>query len=270
MSTRDGSRAACPPETDPEGSPDLQWPALVKEDWLYYTVAPPEWKRDRELLLSAVKQEGTALQYAPESHRSDREVVLAAVKQDGLSLEYAAAPCKSDREIVLAASTQNVKALQYACDALLEDTTFATEAKEKVCVIKVSMMSGRSCCLTVLRHDMVEVEASNFVMDCCERLEINCERLARAPSVCKYNRVSAGSHKAAKADLAPVAEPGNGQSAKEALLYQESYLQSCKTTFWQSKKFLALLHLSLVRLHRCVSWFFLRLEAFRSCCARER
>ena len=39
--------------------------------------------------------------------RSDREVVLAAVKQEGSALMHAAEPLKDDREVVLAAVKQN-------------------------------------------------------------------------------------------------------------------------------------------------------------------
>ncbi len=72
-------------------------------------------KKDREIVLVAVKQHGWALEYADESLKQDREIVLAAVQQhDGSALEYADESLKQDREIVLAAVQQHCNALQFA------------------------------------------------------------------------------------------------------------------------------------------------------------
>jgi hypothetical protein len=47
-------------------------------------------RSDREIVLAAVRQDGSALEYAAEALRSDQEIVLAAVRQDGWELQYAA------------------------------------------------------------------------------------------------------------------------------------------------------------------------------------
>eukprot|EP00971_Amphidinium_carterae_P216769 4303110-Amphidinium_carterae.1 len=64
---------------------------------------PAHYRADREIVLAAVKQYGSALQYAAEECRADRAIVLAAVKQYGSALRLAAEECKADRAIVLAA-----------------------------------------------------------------------------------------------------------------------------------------------------------------------
>ena len=61
-----------------------------------------EFRSDRELVLAAVKQDGSALQYASEELRSDRELVLAAVKQNFLALKYVASALRSDSDFMLA------------------------------------------------------------------------------------------------------------------------------------------------------------------------
>lgn len=43
---------------------------------------------DREILLEAVKKDGSALRYASEELKNDREIVLEAVKADG-KVQYA-------------------------------------------------------------------------------------------------------------------------------------------------------------------------------------
>eukprot|EP00971_Amphidinium_carterae_P251610 4994827-Amphidinium_carterae.1 len=65
---------------------------------------------------------------------------MTAVTQNGEALEHAADCYKHDREIVLAAVCQNEWALRLASDALLSDPTFAVEAKEQHYLLQ-------SCCL---------------------------------------------------------------------------------------------------------------------------
>jgi len=57
--------------------------------------------------------------------KRDREIVLTAVRENGGTLLHAADEFKSDREIVLAAVRQNKVALEYAAEDLLLDGTFA-------------------------------------------------------------------------------------------------------------------------------------------------
>ncbi|KKM05395.1 hypothetical protein LCGC14_1754510, partial [marine sediment metagenome] len=50
---------------------------------------PADLKKNKEIVLTAVKQNGGTLQYAHEDLKKDKEIVLAAVKQEGRALEYA-------------------------------------------------------------------------------------------------------------------------------------------------------------------------------------
>eukprot|EP00971_Amphidinium_carterae_P174491 3458992-Amphidinium_carterae.1 len=99
----------------------------------------------------AVAQDGAALEFAAEPLKSDREIVLTAVANDGRALKFAAEPLKSDREIVLTAVAysnfplHNADVLVHAADALLEDESFAVEARERLYFFKVIALSGRSC-----------------------------------------------------------------------------------------------------------------------------
>ena len=45
--------------------------------------------KDRDEVLAAVKQDGSALEDADESLKKDKEIVLAAVKQPGYALQFA-------------------------------------------------------------------------------------------------------------------------------------------------------------------------------------
>eukprot|EP00971_Amphidinium_carterae_P014903 294318-Amphidinium_carterae.1 len=109
---------------------------------LPYATEPP-WA-DCEMVLAAVQQDGRTLQYATEALRADREVVLAAVQQDGCALQYATEALRADREVVLLAVQPYPYVVQYAADCLLEDPTFATDAKRWHHLLKLTMLSGRS------------------------------------------------------------------------------------------------------------------------------
>eukprot|EP00971_Amphidinium_carterae_P029826 586818-Amphidinium_carterae.3 len=104
-------------------------------------------RADREIVLAAVQQVGFALRHATEALKADRQVVLAAVQQNGYgyALQYATEALRADREIVLAALEQSEGALQFAADDLLEDPTFATEENGWFHLLKITMaLSGRS------------------------------------------------------------------------------------------------------------------------------
>ncbi len=97
--------------------------AAVKQDGynaLYK--ADESFKKDRKIVLAAVKQDGyNALYKADESFKKDRKIVLAAVKRDGSALYIADESLKKDREIVLAAVKKDGYALKYADKSLRKD-----------------------------------------------------------------------------------------------------------------------------------------------------
>lgn len=88
---------------------------------LPFQVAPLSDKRNKELVLAAVRQDWHALKYATEDFRQDKTVVLAAIERDGRALRYAHANLRLDKEVVLAAVRQNGSALPYAEGHLRQD-----------------------------------------------------------------------------------------------------------------------------------------------------
>ena len=81
----------------------------------------------KEIVLSAVKQNGKVLVYASANLQktlninflNDKEIVLHAVKQDGRCLQYAAINLRNDKEIVEAAIKQNKKFSTF-CKCFIE------------------------------------------------------------------------------------------------------------------------------------------------------
>ena len=80
-----------------------------------------ELRRDREVVLAAVRQRGDALLYAAEELRHDRQVVLAAVEQTKWALQYAPEQLKHDPKVVLAAVKNCGGALRFASEELRKD-----------------------------------------------------------------------------------------------------------------------------------------------------
>ena len=88
-------------------------------DYLEY--ASQELRKDREVVLRAVTNNGRALRYAFEALKGDKKLVLAAVTQNGLALQHASEELQGDREVVLTAVAQYVDALGYASPELRAD-----------------------------------------------------------------------------------------------------------------------------------------------------
>ena len=61
------------------------------------------WEGDREVVMKAVSQYASTLQYATEELKGDREVVMKAVSRNGMALEHATEALRGDQELMEAA-----------------------------------------------------------------------------------------------------------------------------------------------------------------------
>ncbi len=105
--------------------------AAVKQSGYVIYQADESFKKDREIVLAAVQQIGLALEYVDESFRKDREIVLAAVRENGNALKYADERLKKDREIVLTAFRQNGLALAFADESFKKDREIVLTAVQR-------------------------------------------------------------------------------------------------------------------------------------------
>jgi general stress protein YciG len=114
-------------------------------------------KNCREFVLEAVRQDGRSLQYASRNLSSDREFVLEAVKQNGRSLLYASTNLYQDREFMLEAVKQNGGALQYASINLKRDREIVLEAVRQngmaLRYASINLKSDRKFMLEAVRQD---------------------------------------------------------------------------------------------------------------------
>ena len=88
---------------------------------------PEPLRADKEVVLTAVRQYGLAVQHASHDLLADKEIALAAVQQDGNALEYLPA-FQSDLEVVLEAVKNDHDAVLLASPELLRDRNFALRA----------------------------------------------------------------------------------------------------------------------------------------------
>ncbi len=95
---------------------------IVKDDGFALETLSEEFKKDRDVVLEAIKTSGMGgLQHADKSFYKDRDLILTAVMKDGICLNRADENLKKDKEIVLAALENNGDALADAHDTLKKD-----------------------------------------------------------------------------------------------------------------------------------------------------
>lgn len=87
-----------------------------------------QFRRDREIVLTAVQQYWQALYFASDDLQNDEEIVLSAINQNGLALKYAGPLLKSNKSIVLRAVRQNAFAIYFMDESLKQDYDISVEA----------------------------------------------------------------------------------------------------------------------------------------------
>ena len=96
----------------------MVWSLIILVEVTLGETKSPELKNNREIVLAAVNNFGSALRYAPEQFQNDREIVLAAVNNNGLALRRVLPELRRDYEIILAAIKNNIDALEYVDENL--------------------------------------------------------------------------------------------------------------------------------------------------------
>lgn len=65
-------------------------------------------RNDKDIVLKAVKQDGTVLQFASKKLRNNETVVFEVIRQNRQSLEYASKSLKNDKEFAWQCSLQSI------------------------------------------------------------------------------------------------------------------------------------------------------------------
>ena len=104
-------------------------------NWLpkagYYNRFSPKSIGRKALFIRAIDETSLLLEYATDRLRRDKEVVLHAVKKEGSNIEYAAKTLKGDKEIAEIAINSNSPVLKYMSKELQNDKDFVLKAIKK-------------------------------------------------------------------------------------------------------------------------------------------
>mmetsp|Transcript_62929 Transcript_62929/g.116990 ORF Transcript_62929/g.116990 Transcript_62929/m.116990 type:complete len:273 (+) Transcript_62929:183-1001(+) len=144
--------------------------AAVSQNGLALQFAAEEFRAHHDIVMAAVSQNGTALRFAVEELRADCNIVSVAVSSSGLALMFADEGLRAHRDIVLAAVAERSGALKFASDSLLQDETFAPEARQHFYLFSIVAMSGRSCCVACDARAWISWTAAKVSADACRKL----------------------------------------------------------------------------------------------------
>ncbi|OLQ03582.1 Anthranilate N-benzoyltransferase protein 2 [Symbiodinium microadriaticum] len=100
-------------------------------------------RKDRQLVLTAVKSNGNAIQWADARFRSDREVMMAAVRYHGTLLRCASEDLRNDRQVVYQAILGHGYALSYASERLRSDPELISLASRPHSHIPIRLEAGK-------------------------------------------------------------------------------------------------------------------------------
>jgi len=81
----------------------------------------PEFQGNRQIVMTAVKQNGYSLEFASDELKDDKEIVLASLRLTGDVFQYASNKLKSDRDFVMSVVAKQGDAIEFASDALQQD-----------------------------------------------------------------------------------------------------------------------------------------------------
>src|SRR3989338_4349086 len=99
-------------------------------DVLCLDLVPDEFKKDREITLSAVKHSDNVFEQVVKTsfHLIDDEMVIAALQRDGQALKYASQELKSNKKFVLKVVSKYGSALEFVDEKLKADIDVVTTA----------------------------------------------------------------------------------------------------------------------------------------------
>ena len=106
------------------------WVFDIKGSWEGFKrrCVPSEFKADKEIVMTALANDGTALQLLSDEMKADKEVVLFAFSNGCKNLYHVSDELKADKDVVLAAVSNDGNTLKYASDVLKADKEVVMKA----------------------------------------------------------------------------------------------------------------------------------------------
>lgn len=104
---------------------------VTKDSWHRLKSLNESLKKDKDIVMVAVKIIGSALEFADESLKRDKDIIMAAITNLPWVLMYADKPLKSDKKFIMEAIKQNPLVLCSADKELQNDKEFIMAAVKK-------------------------------------------------------------------------------------------------------------------------------------------
>eukprot|EP00403_Amphidinium_massartii_P011330 CAMPEP_0178427262 /NCGR_PEP_ID=MMETSP0689_2-20121128/29654_1 /TAXON_ID=160604 /ORGANISM="Amphidinium massartii, Strain CS-259" /LENGTH=254 /DNA_ID=CAMNT_0020048963 /DNA_START=12 /DNA_END=773 /DNA_ORIENTATION=- len=131
------------------GDQDFMFQAVHFGSWQVMKYASEELRGDYDFMAKVLEEHSfAALIFASEVLRGNIEFMLQALKENSLAAELATTTLRGNREFMRHVVTLEPTQLSVASDQLLEDESFLDEIAEhiqKLLILKVTLLSGRSC-----------------------------------------------------------------------------------------------------------------------------
>ena len=118
---------------------------------------------DKEIVLklvSHISRVGLFLEKVSDRLKKDKEVVMEAIKRDIHTLEYASDALKSDKEFILELVKQDVWTLQYASDELKNNRDVVTEAIKRD-FSTLSLTKNKELVIEIVKNNVRALEFVN-------------------------------------------------------------------------------------------------------------
>lgn len=95
--------------------------SVVRQDGQRFMSVNSKFRSDKDIVLAAVTQCGWIFEFASPALQADKEFVLAVVRKNGLAFMCTDAELQKDKDIVLAAVTQNGSVLEFVSPKMQAD-----------------------------------------------------------------------------------------------------------------------------------------------------
>jgi hypothetical protein len=158
----------------------------IQQDGRALEYASARLRNDKAVVLAAIIKNGAALIFASDRLKDDEAVVLAAVSHYGPALQDASDRLKNDKDVVLAAVKQDGRSLAYASDRLKDDNDIVFDSVQRNGWTLVSasdrLKDNEAIVLAAVSNDgYALIYASdrlrgdlNFCIKCLEVSTVNC------------------------------------------------------------------------------------------------
>ncbi|EFC46261.1 predicted protein [Naegleria gruberi] len=105
--------------------------AAIKQNGTIFQTIDEKWKEDLEIVSTAIDSDPMNLKFLPNHFKSDRSLVMKAVTSNGFALKFAGSSFQRDKQIVLSSFTSNGKAVEFVHKSLWLDEEIVRCASRK-------------------------------------------------------------------------------------------------------------------------------------------